>query len=284
MENRRRRESGFEVKGIARPGTGAYDAAMDATKRFSDRVADYVKYRPGYPAEIVGALRELGILNGGREAIADVGSGTGLLTRVFLEAGHEVIGVEPNDEMRAAGDEQLKGFSRFHSVEGTAEATGLPDASVDVVAAGQAFHWFDREKARAEFRRILRGRTAGHGGWVVLVWNERLTENSVFLAAYEEMLQKFAGDYGRVDHRRINGAVLAEFYGADGFVEKAFANRQVFDLAGFKGRILSSSYVPKEGKGFEGLVRSAEAIFKSHAREGRVSFEYKTRTYAGRLA
>jgi SAM-dependent methyltransferase len=253
----------------------------DSTRRFSSRVADYVRYRPGYPTAIVDELRRLGSLWPGA-VVADVGSGTGLLTRVFLEAGYQVYGVEPNAEMRVAGEEQLRGAAGFVSVNGTAEATTLPDQSVDLVTAGQAFHWFDRAKAKAEARRILRGRP---GGWVALIWNERRVGATPFLAAYEQLLRHYATDYQKVDHRQITAEVLEEFFAPNSLVSRKFENRQVFDFAGVRGRLLSSSYAPPVGHPqHEPMMRELARIFQEHQNMGQVVFEYDTALYAGRLS
>src|SRR3954470_12045227 len=119
----------------------------DAKTRFSVRVADYVKYRPGYPPEVVGFLREeIGLAPSW--VVADVGAGTGISAKVFLDAGCEVVGVEPNAEMRAAMVEVLVGNPKFRAVEGAAEGTNLPDGSADLVVCAQAFHWFEVEATR----------------------------------------------------------------------------------------------------------------------------------------
>src|SRR5581483_4013685 len=136
-------------------------------QRFSSRVNDYVLYRPGYPAQILELLKTECGLTGDSE-IADIASGTGIFTRMLLENGNRVFGVEPNDDMRKAGESFLASYRNFTSVAGTAEATTLADHSVDFVTAAQAAHWFHRERARKEFVRILRP-----GGWTVLIWNER---------------------------------------------------------------------------------------------------------------
>lgn len=123
-------------------------AMADSAERFSGRVADYLKYRPGYPEELLAFLRsECGLVPG--SVVADVGSGTGKLAELFLSGGNTVFGIEPNAEMRLAAERLFSGRSGFHSVAGRAEATTLPDSSVDLVAVGQAFHWFDREKTAA---------------------------------------------------------------------------------------------------------------------------------------
>ena len=208
---------------------------MLPTQRFSSRVSDYRKYRPGYPDGILRDLVAEGAL-APRSVVADVGSGTGLLTRIFLEHGNPVFGVEPNDAMRTAGEEELRGFSRFSSIRGTAEATTLPEESVDLVIAGQAFHWFDRPRAKAEFQRILR-RQAGYR-WCALIWNERLTDTTPFLRAYEEMLKEFSTDYAKVDHRQMTPEIIAEFFAPHPPRLFTYPNKQVFDFAQLTGRLL----------------------------------------------
>lgn len=171
---------------------------IQPTQRFSDRVENYIKYRPGYPAALVELLEEGGALAAGA-TIADIGSGTGLLSQLFLRRGLEVIGVEPNEAMRRAGEHLLVGWQNFTSLCGQAEATGLEAASVDLVVAGQAFHWFEQTAARKEFSRILKAE-----GWVALIWNDRLVEGPPFAAAYENLLHAYAKDYAQVNHKNID--------------------------------------------------------------------------------
>ena len=149
----------------------------DPTQRFTSRVEHYVRYRPSYPRDLLDLLETRCGLSSA-SVVADVGSGTGILSELFLENGNRVIGIEPNKEMREAAERRLRRHPRFTSVAGTAEATTLDDASADFVAAGQAFHWFDPERARTEFSRILKP-----GGWVVLAWNLRRKEATPFLPA-----------------------------------------------------------------------------------------------------
>ena len=182
--------------------------SSDSTKRFSNRVADYVRYRPDYPRGILAILEaETGLSADSR--IADVGSGTGISAELFLAHGNVVDAVEPNADMRAAAEATLAQYPRFHSVVGTAEATTLADNSVDYVVAAQAFHWLDAQATRREFARILRA-----DGWVVLIWNTRRVDATPFLRAYEVLLQKFATDYRQVDHRNIDQEKLQSFYAA----------------------------------------------------------------------
>ncbi|HLW85376.1 MAG TPA: class I SAM-dependent methyltransferase [Candidatus Sulfotelmatobacter sp.] len=251
--------------------------ASNATSRFSGRVENYIRYRPGYPPEVLNALKmECGLT--AAHIIADIASGTGIWTRMLLQNGNAVIGVEPNLEMRDAGERLLAEFSKFTSVAGTAEATTLADRSVDFVTAAQAAHWFDRQRSRQEFARILKP-----GGWLVLMWNERLTDSTPFLRDYENLLLTFGTDYQDVRHEKTT-AVVNEFFDPAPFHERAFPMQQEFDYAGLEGRLLSSSYVPGPGHPKHApMLRELRRIFDIHAVEDQVAFEYKTRLYFGRL-
>jgi SAM-dependent methyltransferase len=251
--------------------------ASNATSRFSDRVDNYVRYRPGYPAEVLHILqRECGLAPG--HTIADVASGTGIWTRMLLENGNEVFGIEPNPKMRQAGEQLLAEFPRFKSFAGRAEATTLADKTADFVTAAQAAHWFERARARREFVRILKP-----GGWLVLLWNERLTDSTAFLRDYEQLLLAFGTDYKDVRHERTTDKVN-EFFDPAPFQEHVFALRQEFDYAGIEGRLLSSSYAPgSEHANHAPMLRELSRIFEAHALAGRVALDYKTRLYFGRL-
>ena len=252
--------------------------ASNATSRFSDRVENYVRYRPGYPPEIIATLRkECGLTPG--HVIADLAYGTGLWTRMLLENGNSVCGVEPNAEMRSAGERLLAGFPRFTSIAGTAEATTMPDRSLDFVTAAQAAHWFDRQRARREFTRILKP-----GGWLVLLWNERITDSTRFLREYEQLLLTYGTDYQEVRHERTTDAVN-EFFDPAPYEQRGFAMRQEFDYAGIEGRLLSSSYAPgPDHPQYAPMLRKLRHIFDACAVDGRAVFEYKTRLYFGRLS
>lgn len=251
--------------------------ASNATSRFSDRVENYVRYRPGYPSDVLRILEsDCGLAPG--HVIADIASGTGIWTRMLLENGNKVFGIEPNAEMRQAGERLLAEFPRFTSVAGTAEASTLPDSSVDFVTAAQAAHWFDRERARREFLRILKP-----GAWLVLLWNERLTDSTAFLRDYEQLLLTFGTDYENVRHEHTTDAVN-EFFDPAQFQERVFAMRQEFDYVGLEGRLLSSSYAPgPEHPNHQPMLRGLRGIFEAHADAGRVAFDYKTRVYFGQL-
>jgi len=250
----------------------------DPTARFGDRVADYVATRPGYPPAVLDILRaEAGLTP--ESVIADVGSGTGLSSELFLKNGNTVYGVEPNAEMRAAGEQLLAKYPYFHSVTGTAEATTLPDASIDLVVAGQAFHWFDPPRARAEFRRILRPH-----GLIALMWNTRRLDTSPFLRGYEALLQRFGTDYREVVHTNVDRAKLATFFGPGGFKAFQLDNGQLFDREGLRGRLRSSSYTPPPGHpDYEPMMAELDRLFDVFNDRGHVRFEYDTELYVGRI-
>lgn len=250
----------------------------NATSRFSDRVADYVKFRPHYPLEILDLLAaNCGLTPD--SVVADIGSGTGILTQLFLDNGNAVVGIEPNQEMRVAGEEFLEDYGRFTSMEGTAETTGLPAKAFNFVLAGQAFHWFDRTKTRAEFKRILQD-----DGWVVLIWNDRRVDSTPFLRDYEALLQQHATDYNQINHKNVQDpAVFAPFFGGP-FSEAALDNVQSFDFDGLMGRLHSSSYIPpKDHMNYAAMAQHARKLFDTHQINGRVEFVYDTRVYYGGL-
>jgi SAM-dependent methyltransferase len=251
---------------------------MDPTQRFSSRVENYIKYRPRYPQAVIETLTaECQLTPAAR--IADIGSGTGILTELFLQNGNHVFAVEPNREMREAGERLLQPYPNFQSVDGRAEGTTLAEYSVDFVTAGQAFHWFDLEPTRAEFQRILKPK-----GWVVLIWNERDTTSTPFLRAYEQLLENYATDYAQVNHKNVDEKMLESFYGTSAFKLKKFNNQQAFDYEGLKGRLLSSSYTPEVGHPQHALLLAElHKIFQAHQVNGRVAFDYKTLMYYGRL-
>jgi SAM-dependent methyltransferase len=249
---------------------------VDSTHRFSSRVENYVRYRPSYPNQVIKVLE--GECSLTRDSVfADIASGTGIFTKLLLEHGNPVFGVEPNPDMRRAGEEFLKLYPRFKSLNGTAEATTLPGQSVDFVTAAQAGHWFEPEKSRKEFARILKPR-----GWLVLLWNERRVDSTPFLRDYEQLLLRYGTDYEQVRHEHT---VVGAFFASAPFQERTFDLRQELDYEGAKGRLLSSSYAPGPGHpNHAPMLGELRRIFDAHQKDGRVGFDYVTRLYYGRLA
>ncbi len=258
-----------------------HDFQPDSTRRFSDRVDDYVRYRPGYPTAVIDVLaHETGLTS--HSEIADVGSGTGISSELFLRNGNTVFGVEPNTEMRGAAERLLAGYPRFHSVPARAEATTLPAASVDYVCAGQAFHWFDAQLARTEFARILRP-----AGWAVLLWNARRLDSTPFLREYDAMLERYGTDYRQVRHQHLDVARLRVLFDGEhgsAFHLRKLYNEQRFDFEGLRGRLLSSSYTPTASHpGYLPMLRELRRIFDEYADGGSVAIQYDTEIYFGHI-
>ena len=249
----------------------------ESTERFSDRVADYVNYRPSYPLEVVDTLiSECGLSS--QSMIADIGSGTGIFTRLLLDKNLHVAGVEPNESMHRAAEQQLSSYRKFSSTGGQSEHTGLADHSIDLITAAQAFHWFKRDETRQEFIRILKP-----GGQVALIWNQRKLEQA-FQKEYDAILRKYATDYNSVNHMNISYEDIAGFFSPNKVLAFEFENTQVFDLVGFLGRMQSSSYTPAANtREHAMLVRAGRELFDRYECGGEIRFEYITRLYLGSL-
>jgi SAM-dependent methyltransferase len=244
----------------------------DPTERFSDRTEAYAKYRPGYPGEMI---RFLEALVAPPAAVADIGSGTGILTRELLKSGYDVWAVEPNEAMRTTAERTLDGCAAFRSVRGRAETTTLDDQTIDLITCAQAFHWFDGVPTRLEFSRILKS-----DGWTALIWNERRDDASPINRAYDGLLKVMAPDYQNVSHRRVAAEDIRAFFAPGEVKLQTFANYQILDLDGFLGRLISSSYVPNFGQpGHQEIVEAAEKIFETHQAGGKITFEYETKVY-----
>jgi SAM-dependent methyltransferase len=246
-------------------------------ERFSSRVADYIRYRPFYPRQVLSVLQdECGLTP--EWVVADVGAGPGNLARLFLDNGNHVIGIEPNRDMREAGESLLANYANYESLDGSAEETGLSSDSVELVIAGQAFHWFDQVASKAEFRRILKA-----GGWVVLVWNMRRNDGSRFLRKYEDFLRTLP-EYEKVKADGAPIEELARFFAPSPMQQATFANSQRLDLESFLGRVFSSSYMPfpntPEGQAMSGdLTR----LFEEESTDATVEFLYDTQVYFGMM-
>jgi len=247
---------------------------LDPTQRFSDRVENYVRFRPGYPREIVSVLEQSAGLKKG-SIIADIGSGTGKSCEPFLGAGYSVIGVEPNDEMRRAAERLFADHARFRSVAGRAEMTTLPDASVDWILSGQAFHWFQAAQTRREFARILRS-----DGGIALVWNERRDDGSRFEREYDSILKSRCREYEKIRSlREFDERSLADFFAPCAVQSVVLDNHQSLDEEGLIGRVMSGSYAPASGPPHDALVADLRALFARHQKSDRVVIHYETRLF-----
>jgi SAM-dependent methyltransferase len=254
------------------------NSPKDSKTRFSDRVSNYVKYRPSYPQDAIDFLyNDLGFSS--QSAIADLGSGTGIFAKLLLDRGSLVKAVEPNTEMREAAEVLLREYDNFHSIQGTAENTTLQAESVDFIVSAQAFHWFDKKPARTEFARILKP-----GGKAVLIWNHRHKAQNSFDQEYEAMLKKFGTDYEQVKHANINEDDFKEFFKNGHYKKEIFANRQVFDFEGLKGRLLSSSYIPLPGEPkHDELMQELRRIYDLYNENSMITLFYDTELYYGEI-
>jgi len=245
---------------------------IDPKKRFSSRVENYIKYRPSYPLKIIDFLKEKRIL-AEDTVIADIGSGTGILTKIFLDNGNPVYGIEPNKDMREAAEKHLQMYTRFSSLEGSAESTGLDANCIDLIIAGQAFHWFDVEEAKREFKRILKP-----NGNVALIWNNRGKAGTDFNSSYENFILKYGTDYREVKKNEGNVDLFFNYQ------KETFYNFQELDYTSFKGRVLSSSYIPlADNPIFPKMILELEDLFNKHQRNGIIRIEYDTEVYLGKL-
>jgi len=249
---------------------------LDPTRRFSDRVADYVKARPSYPPDLLDFLENDEILIPGKP-IADIGSGTGIFAGLLLDRGYPVFGVEPNAEMRAAAELAFHTNPLFTSVDGTAEHTTLDDGAMSTITSAQAFHWFDVEECRQEFRRILQS-----GGAVVLVWNDRDTEGTPFARRYDALIHAYAIDLSAIRQARLDLVRMQRLFEPQSHETRQFYNSQHLDFDGLKARLLSSSYMPREGNPrYSSMLAELQRLFDDTQTDGFVTFEYTTSLYWG---
>lgn len=251
---------------------------FNSKTRFTNTVEDYAKYRPHYPELIINLLRnECGLQSSA--VIADVGSGTGIFAELLLRNEFQVFAVEPNNAMRLKAEHDLAKFSNFKSVNATAENTTLNDASVDCVTAATAFHWFDREKTKHEFLRILKA-----GGYCLLIWNLRQKEASKLMSGYEDILNQYGVDYKEVISEDVNDDVVSQFFAPMSVKIVSFSHQQEFNLDAFIGRLLSASYTPKYGHPkYEGMIAAAKELFEKEQKKGLVKFCYSAKCYYGQF-
>lgn len=244
---------------------------------FTKTVQHYLKYRPSYPLEILDLLvKECGLSK--KSIIADIGSGTGFLTKLFLDYGNTVYGIEPNQAMREAGEAYLAQYPDFHSISGTAEATHLDTGSIDFITAGTAFHWFDVEKTKQEFQRIARPYA-----WVVLVWNVR-DIGSPLIRDYENLLQEYGNDYANSNAKKLDKVAMDSFFKGYTLKKATFKNSQHFNWEGFKGRLLSMSFIPRsEHANYKSMIEQLKNIFLRYEKNGKIEFLYHTNMYYSQI-
>jgi len=248
----------------------------DTIHRFDERAADYNRFRPSYPVEMISFFTsELGLNPG--DVLVDVGAGTGKLTHLLLENGNQVYAVEPNDQMRAIADALLFHYEGYRSIPGTAESTNIPDNTADFVFTAQAFHWFDVERIREEFRRILKGKSL-----VVLIWNVRNTHDSVFLKEYDIILRTFSSEYAARERNKIEHNKIERVYGPQGYETAYFPHSQTLSEEGLIGRVVSNTYTPSPGDGnFKELLAAVRALYDEFQENGKVQIDYTTNVIYG---
>jgi SAM-dependent methyltransferase len=251
---------------------------MKPTDKFTDKAEVYAKYRPNYPIEYIEYLISETCLNED-SIIADVGSGTGILSMQLLERGFTVIGVEPNDDMRAVAEQTLKQDSRFISVKASAENTTIKDNSLDLVTVAQAFHWFNMKQFRVECQRILK-----QNARVALVWNSRegLSDlNKESADVCREYCTNFKGFSGGMEETPI---AFQHFFKDGKYDLKYFRNDLPFDLSGFLGRYLSASYAPKKtDKEYKPFITALSSLFEKYSHNGKIIIPNITRSYLGKV-
>jgi SAM-dependent methyltransferase len=251
---------------------------QDSKKRFTNTVDNYIKYRPHYPKSVLDVLTKHCNFTQ-NSIVADIGAGTGIFSKLLAENGNPVFGVEPNDAMREASEDYLKDYSNFHAINGSSEKTTLDNHSIDIITAAQSFHWFDRDVAKKEFQRILKP-----GGYVVLLWNLRQEDASPFMRAYENLLEIYGINYHEVAADNFDLTMIKDFYAPCDFSFEMVKNPIKMDLEGARGRLDSTSYVPKPGdKKYEAMIKDFNAMFEAHQENKLVEFIYETKIYHGHL-
>ena len=253
------------------------EPVMDNTQRFSGRVSNYVKYRPSYPNVYLDYLEsEIGFNRD--SAVADIGAGTGILSKLLAPRVKTVFAVEPNAEMRLAAAEYCKDAPNVVVTDGSAEATTLPDSSVDFITAAQAFHWFKLEEARREFGRILKP-----GGRVALVWNVR-DITKPFGSEYEQLIKQACLKYIGSGGGSAETLAYRMLFKDGEYAFRIFPNDRRIDLETLIGYSLSTSYAPNRGdENYPGFIKNLMEIYGRFAENGGVLLSTTTQSYVGEV-
>jgi len=252
--------------------------AGDSINRFSRRADHYDRYRPGYPAGLAAFIRSQAGLTPA-SAVADIAAGTGIFTELLAAWGNPIYAIEPNAAMRQLAARRLRGFPNCRLMTGTAESTGLPDRSVDLFTAAQAFHWFDPQAAKTEFIRVGR-----EGAQVAIVWNIRRTDTP-FEAAYESLIRAYGTDYLEVSRNKMDSGLVQAFFAPVLPEYRVFVHTDELSLEQLLGRTASYSYVPEASStSGQKMVEALKALFGIHQHDGRVRLSYESRLYIGALS
>lgn len=248
-------------------------------ERFSFKTEDYAKYRPEFPMKIIDFLYDNNAINNTSVA-ADVGSGTGRFTRLLLKKSHLVYGVEQNNEMRTKAEELLSQFSKFISIAGSAENTGLPYKSLDLITVAQAFHWFHKEKCLMEFKRILKDK-----GKVFIVWDDFINDYNEFSKEYGNLLNEFRIVEKENKEKKITRTERIEgFFKDNNYISTSFTHEVYQGLDGVRGGALSASFTPKPGeKNYEDFIVELQKVFDKYQEDGKVCTAFKSACYLGEI-
>jgi len=245
---------------------------MKNKDRFTSRVSDYAQARPSYPLDSIKYLLNKGINK--NSVIADIGSGTGILSKLLINEVKEIYLIEPNDEMREYSKTYLSQNDNCTFINANAENTTLKDHSIDAIVVAQAFHWFDIEKCKIEFKRILKPYAN-----IFLIWNNRLT-NTPFLQKYDQVLKNLSVDYNEVNHQNLSAKEFGLFFD-NNWKKQSFDNFQEFDFEQFVKRVFSSSYTPnKKDKNYSVFYNAIKKLFNEENKNGVVRFDYNTEIYS----
>ncbi|MFW5437638.1 class I SAM-dependent methyltransferase [Paenibacillus apiarius] len=251
---------------------------METTNKFTGKADTYSKYRPNYPQEYMNYLISSNQLNSNHN-IADIGSGTGIFTQQLLDRNFKVFAVEPNRDMRTIAEKALSSYANFISIPGTAEHTGIPSSSVDLVTVAQAFHWFDKDRFKMECQRILKPNSNA-----ALVWNSRDT-SSLFVHENAEICKKlcsgFKGFSGGID---ASPDIYKDFFKDGNYEYKEFRHDLEFNMEGFIGRNLSASYAPKPtDTNYNPFIEAVTELFIKYSRDNMIVIPNITRSYIGKV-